>query len=63
MSCAAVSGGSASRIMPEVTSINQTKSGMRISVMPGHRKLTVVTITLSADTMLPMPLTRRARIQ
>ncbi len=63
MICAAVSGGSASRIIPETTRFSQTKSGMRMSVIPLQRMLTVVTMTLMAETMLPMPLTNRARIQ
>ena len=56
---AADRGGSARRIIPETTSIIQTKSGMRMSVIPLHRRLTMVVMTLRAETMLPTPLTSK----
>src|SRR5262245_22297665 len=63
MICAADNGGSARIIIPDVTSTNQTNSGMRMSVMPLHRKLTTVAMTLIAETMLPTLLTNKPRIQ
>ena len=49
MTCAAVSGGSASKIIPDTISISQTNSGIRMSVIPLQRMLTVVAMTLMAD--------------
>jgi hypothetical protein len=63
MICAPDSPGSASKIMKFVTSISQTSSGMRINVIPGHRSEMVVAITLMADTVLPILVSSRLRIQ
>ena len=63
MICAADNGGSARMIITATTTFNQTNSGMRMRVMPLHRKLTTVAMTLIAETMLPMPATSRLRVQ
>ncbi len=63
MICAAESAGSASKIMKFTTIINQTRSGMRINVIPLQRSDTAVAITLMAETVLPMLVSRRLRIQ
>ena len=47
--CAIITAGMAKMIMKEVTSIAQTKSGMRLSDMPGARCLRTVTIDLDRD--------------
>ena len=49
--------------MQETTSISQTNSGIRPSVIPSHRILKAVAITLIALVTLPMPLTIMLRIQ
>ena len=41
----------------------QTKSGMRIKVMPLHRMVTMVTMTFRAEAELPIPLRSKPRIQ
>ena len=63
MICAADNGGIASRIIPETTSTIQTKSGIRMNVMPLHRIVTMVTMTFRAEAELPIPLTSKPRIQ
>ena len=45
---ASITAGMAKRIMKAVTSIAQTKSGRRASVMPGARSLNTVAITTIA---------------
>jgi len=45
---ASITDGMAKRIMNAVTSIAQTKSGRRASVMPGARSLKTVAITTIA---------------
>ncbi len=50
MVLAAATHGIANRIMNAVTSIAQTKSGIRASVMPGARSLKVVTMSCTAAT-------------
>ena len=48
--CASITDGMANRIMNDVTSIAQTNSGMRLSVMPGARSLkTVAMIWIGAE--------------
>ena len=42
MTCAAESGGRMSRVIAETVSMIQTKIGMRPSVMPGPRMVSVV---------------------
>ena len=63
ITCAAVSGGSASRICKHTTSSSQTNIGMRQSVMPGQRMQNTVVTRLAAVAMLPTPLTSRPTIQ
>ena len=46
-----------------MTIINQTKSGMRINVIPLQRSVTAVAITLMAETVLPTLVSSRLRIQ
>ena len=48
MICAAVSGETATRIMHWTTSMIQTNSGMRPSVMPGQRMVRIVVAMLTA---------------
>jgi hypothetical protein len=50
-----ISGGMAKMIMNDITSIAQTNSGMRFSVMPGARCLKIVTIS---STRPPAPTPR-----
>ena len=63
MTCAAVSGGSAIRSSAAETSMSHTKSGIRPSVMPGHRMDTAVARRLTAVAVVPTPLKRMPRIQ
>ena len=56
---AIVRGGNAKMIMNEVISIIHVNSGIRISVMPGARMLTIVTIRFIAVTVVPIPLMNR----
>ena len=60
MICAAVSGGSAISTSDAITSIIQTNSGIRDSVIPLQRMQIMVAITLIALAMLPMPLSEDA---
>ena len=46
---ATITAGIAKMIMNDVTSIAQTNSGMRLSVMPGARSLKMVTMMLDRD--------------
>ena len=48
MVLASMTAGIAKMIMKEVTSIAQTKSGMRLSDMPGARCLKMVTMSSTA---------------
>ena len=52
---AAVTGGIANSVRNATTSIIQTNTGMRMSVMPGARMLSVVTMKLIAVATDPMP--------
>ena len=45
---ASITAGMANRIMNDVTRIAQTKSGMRLSVMPGARSFRIVTMSSTA---------------
>ena len=55
--------GRATSVIPATTSSIHTKSGMRLSVIPGHRRLSVVAIRLTLVAMVPTPLSRMARFQ
>ena len=52
---ATVTAGTAKITMNENTSIDHTKIGMRLSVMPGARSLKIVTMKLTAPTVVEMP--------
>ena len=52
---AAVTGGIANSVRNATTSIIHTNTGMRISVMPGARMLSVVTMKFTAVATEPMP--------
>ena len=60
---ATVSAGKANTISRLVQSEVQTNSGMRISVMPGARRLRIVTTKLMPVSVEPTPLIRSAQIQ
>ena len=47
----------------ETTSINQTNNGIFASVMPLHRMLAMVAMTLIALAVVPMPVSMMLRIQ
>ena len=49
--------------MNENTSIDHTKIGMRLSVMPGARSLKIVTMKLIAPTVVEMPTNTTPRPQ
>ena len=63
MICAAVSGGSATRIWNDTTQNIQTRSGMRARVMPFARRQSAVARMLIAVTVLPVLLMMMLRIQ
>ena len=55
MISATVTTGIANNVRNAVTSIIQTNTGIRSSVIPGARMLMIVTIMLIADVVDPMP--------
>ena len=55
MISATVMIGIANRVRNATTSIIQTNTGMRMSVMPGARRLMIVTMKLIAADVEPMP--------
>ena len=50
-----VTAGTAKMTMKENTSIDHTNIGMRLNVMPGARILKMVTMKLTAPTVVEMP--------
>ena len=58
-----MTAGKANKIMNAITSRDQTKTGMRLSVMPGARSLNVVTMKLTAPTVDEMPTNSTPRPQ
>ncbi len=50
-----MTAGTAKITMNENTSIDHTKIGMRLNVMPGARNLKMVTMKLTAPTVVEMP--------
>ena len=60
---ATVSAGKAKTIKRLEISAVQVKSGMRISVMPGARRLMMVTMKLMPASVEPTPLISSAQIQ
>ena len=63
MACAAVSGLTARITRTELTTISQTKSGMRNSVIPLQRRQNAVVMKLIAPPMEPKPLRIKASAQ
>ena len=63
MICAAESGVIVIRTIPDITRLSQANSGMRLSVIPGHRRHKIVAINLMAVPMLPNPETSREIVQ
>jgi hypothetical protein len=59
---ATVMAGKAMIIRNEVTSVIQTKTGMRMKLMPGARRLMIVTMKLRAAITEETPATRRPRV-
>ncbi len=55
MISATVMIGSANRVRNATTSIIQTNTGIRMSVMPGARRLRIVTMKLIAAVVEPIP--------
>src|SRR5216684_79975 len=55
MSWAADRGEIASKTIPDITKFIHASSGMRLSVMPGHRMEMIVAMMLMAVAMLPKP--------
>ena len=63
MISATVMIGIANRVRNATTSIIHTNTGMRMSVMPGARRLRIVTMKLIADVVEPMPSMMRPTVQ
>ena len=63
MICAAESGVSAIRTIPDITRLSQANNGIRPSVILGHREEKMVAIKLMAVPMLPNPETNTAIVQ
>ena len=63
MISAAVTAGIANTVRNAVTSIIHTKTGIRMSVMPGARMLRIVTTKLTPDVTDPMPSITRPTAQ
>ena len=60
---AADSGGRMIRVIADTVSIVHTKIGMRPSVMPGPRMVSVVATMLIAVPMVPIPAMKIERFQ
>ena len=63
MMSAAVTHGIANTVRKAVTSIIQTKTGMRMSVIPGARMFRIVTMKLMPEVTDPKPSITRPTVQ